>query len=64
MSDEWSEREAYPHGKSEALIHAAADLPHEDLEKEPRGTLVLLLLYLAVMVGVWLYVYFLLIQRH
>lgn len=64
MSNPSSEHEANRDSRPDALVRSAADLQQEDLEHEPRGTLVLLLLYLAVMVGVWLYVYFLLIQRH
>jgi hypothetical protein len=48
----------------EALIRSAAtDARLEEVEEEPRGSLVLLLLFLAVMAGVWLYVYFLLLER-
>lgn len=32
-------------------------------DESPRGTLVLLLLFLALMAGIWLYVYFLLLDR-
>ena len=49
---------------AEALIRSAAtDARQEQIEEEPRGSLVLLLLFLAVMAGVWLYVYFLLLER-
>ena len=50
--------------REEALIRPdQAELGREEYEEEPRGSLVILLLFLAAMVGIWLYVYFLLIER-
>ena len=47
----------------EALVQSAADAQEEHVEEEPRGSLVILLIFLAAMVGIWLYVYFLLLGR-
>jgi hypothetical protein len=52
-----------PDASAETLIRPETDLRREGLEEEPRGSLVLLLLFLAVMAGVWMYMYFLLIAR-
>jgi hypothetical protein len=64
VSEQSPERRADVEIPAEALVRADAaggDLEAE--EESPRGTLVLVLLFLAAMAGVWLYVYFLLIER-
>ena len=46
-----------------ALIRSDPNASPHDEEEAPRGSLVLLLLFLAAMAGIWLYVYFLLLDR-
>jgi hypothetical protein len=63
MTDASTGYEASETRAKEGLIRAAVDAREEHVEDEPRGSLVLLLIFLAVMVGVWLYAYFLLLGR-
>ncbi|MFN8590239.1 MAG: hypothetical protein U0031_02175 [Thermomicrobiales bacterium] len=50
------------HGES--LIQSSPlENSEEGSQEQPRGTLVLLLFFLVAMVGIWLYVYFLLLDR-
>lgn len=64
MAERNLEQARYGDSADTALIRPeTSDLGKELYEDEPRGSLVLLLLFLAAMVGVWLYVYFLLLDR-
>ncbi len=43
---------------------AAAETAHEHDEHHPRGTFVLLLAFLAVTAGYWIWAYVALLERH
>lgn len=59
-----ADRTAGDTAHGEPLIkHSAVESGEEGSDEEPRGTLVLLLFFLVAMVGIWLYVYFLLLER-
>ena len=63
MAAQTSEHLANAEIPAEALVRPQEADHDPEEEESPRGTLVLVLLFLAAMVGVWLYVYFLLIDR-